>query len=122
MLLNHSLLASPSSFKYDNASQQFSAAVNVLHAEGGGDCPQVSFHGLLSVLNLGPKYGSSLFLFTDGSPKDANGRTMQVWLLYYSGCLLSDKKDRNFPWVIYLSTKEEINESLKKLIKAFINF
>ena len=38
---------------------------------GGTDCPELSFTGMLKAFNAFPYFGSSMFVFTDASPKDA---------------------------------------------------
>ena len=38
---------------------------------GGTDCPELSFTGMLKAFHAFPYFGSSMFVFTDASPKDA---------------------------------------------------
>ena len=40
-------------------------------ASGGGDCPELALTGMLNALNYFPHPESSMFVFTDASPKDA---------------------------------------------------
>jgi hypothetical protein len=47
------------------------AAVNGLVANGGGDCPELSMQGLLNGIQAASE-GSTLYLFTDASSKDAS--------------------------------------------------
>lgn len=46
-------------------------ALNALRANGGGDCPELAFKGMMGALESGPQPGSSMYVFTDASPKDA---------------------------------------------------
>ncbi|MBC7489054.1 MAG: hypothetical protein H7240_02610 [Glaciimonas sp.] len=46
------------------------AKVSALVADGGGDCPELAFGGLLRAVEAAPE-GIKLFLFTDASAKDA---------------------------------------------------
>merc|ERR1719427_109845 len=48
----------------------FVTDIDRLRATGGGDCPELSFTGMLNALNQGPQYGSPMFVFTDASAKD----------------------------------------------------
>eukprot|EP00794_Sanderia_malayensis_P007841 gene7841-8690_t len=58
---------------YKNHSQraEFVYAIDDLEAKGGGDCPELTFTGILEALNAGPRFGSSMFVFTDADAKDA---------------------------------------------------
>ena len=47
-------------------------ALRALSAHGGGDCPELAFTGMENALEEGPEVGSSMFVFTDASPKDAH--------------------------------------------------
>jgi hypothetical protein len=47
----------------------FESAVNSLTAEGGGDCPELSFSGLLQAIAASDP-GSTLYLYTDADAKD----------------------------------------------------
>jgi hypothetical protein len=49
----------------------FGAALDVLKAEGGGDCPELALTGIGKALEQLPK-GSHLFVVTDASAKDAS--------------------------------------------------
>ena len=53
-----------------NKREEFLQAVGNLTARGGGDCPELTYEGILEALNAGPRYGSPMFVFTDASAKD----------------------------------------------------
>lgn len=56
------------------ASSQLKQCVNdiaALRAHGGDDCPEHSYGGMIEALKSQPKFGSSMFVFTDASAKDA---------------------------------------------------
>ncbi|XP_057290819.1 von Willebrand factor A domain-containing protein 7-like [Hydractinia symbiolongicarpus] len=56
------------------ASSQLEQCVNdiaALRAHGGDDCPEHSYGGMIEALKSQPKFGSSMFVFTDASAKDA---------------------------------------------------
>ena len=40
-------------------------------ANGGGDCPEKTFEGLLNALHATPRWGSPMYVFTDATAKDA---------------------------------------------------
>ena len=54
-----------------NKGKKFEKAIEALSANGGGDCPELTFRGIIDALNAGPKHGSPLYVFTDASAKDA---------------------------------------------------
>ena len=43
-----------------------------MSAHDGDDCPELAFTGMENALEEGPEVGSSMFVFTDASPKDAH--------------------------------------------------
>jgi len=49
---------------------QFVTEINKLRAHGGGDCPELTFKGILDAMNSSPLPGSPLYVFTDASAKD----------------------------------------------------
>ena len=51
--------------------------INGLRASGGGDCPELTFKGILDALAKSPKYGSPLYVFTDASAKDHTAENME---------------------------------------------
>lgn len=55
---------------FQNAS--FVADINNLKAKGGGDCPELTFSGILTALETAPTKGSPLYVFTDATAKDNN--------------------------------------------------
>ena len=50
---------------------EFRDIIAGIKASGGADCPELAFTGMLNALNHFPHPGSSMFVFTDASPKDA---------------------------------------------------
>ena len=49
----------------------FEAAINNLRVKGGGDCEELTFHGIIDAITKGkPKHGSPMFVFTDAGAKD----------------------------------------------------
>jgi len=57
--------------KFDHASRSsFESAINGLTARGGGDCPELTFHGIIDAIKVGePLPGSPMYVFTDAPPK-----------------------------------------------------
>ena len=57
---------------YKDSSQggQFVTEINKLRAHGGGDCPELTFKGILDAMSFSPLPGSPLYVFTDASAKD----------------------------------------------------
>ena len=53
------------------SGEEFIAKIKELSAQGGGDCPEMAFKGIIEALNAGPVEDSPLYVFTDASPKDA---------------------------------------------------
>ena len=49
----------------------FVKAIQALTANGGGDCPELTFQGLLNALYDSPRWGSPMYVFTDATAKDA---------------------------------------------------
>ncbi len=56
---------------------QFKNAIEALDAGGGGDCPELTFKGILDAMNEGPNLGSPLYVFTDATAKDATEQNME---------------------------------------------
>lgn len=50
---------------------EFIDEISKLKANGGGDCPEYTFNGMIAAIQEGPEYGSPLIVFTDAPPKDA---------------------------------------------------
>ena len=61
----------PVTYKGYGEGKQFEKAINGLHAHGGGDCPELTFKGILDAMAESPNYGSPLYVFTDATAKDA---------------------------------------------------
>ena len=57
--------------KENDQTREFVEAINVLNADGGGDCPEYTFQGILNALGQEPLFGSPMYVFTDAGPKDA---------------------------------------------------
>lgn len=61
----------PLTRKDEQEGAEFLKALRALRAHGGGDCPELAFTGMANALEAGPQPGSSMFVFTDASAKDA---------------------------------------------------
>ncbi len=61
----------PVTYKSYGQGKQFKNAIQALHASGGGDCPELTFKGILDAMAESPNYGSPLYVFTDAQAKDA---------------------------------------------------
>lgn len=61
----------PVTYKSDTEGKQFQNAINALRAHAGGDCPELTFKGILDGMAESPNYGSPLYVFTDATAKDA---------------------------------------------------
>ena len=46
-----------------------------LYASGGGDCPELTFTGILEAMKAEPEPGSPMYVFTDATAKDATEAT-----------------------------------------------
>ena len=56
---------------------EFVRAINYLTPHGGGDCPELTFTGMLEALYQDPKWGSPMYVFTDAGPKDATDEMIE---------------------------------------------
>lgn len=61
---------------------QFLTDIQKLRARGGGDCPELTFKGILDAMAEGPNYGSPLYVFTDASAKDHTEENLEEVLLF----------------------------------------
>ena len=61
----------PLTKKDSKEGEQFLKALRALSAHGGDDCPELAFTGMENALDAGPQDSSSMFVFTDAPPKDA---------------------------------------------------
>ncbi|XP_065070187.1 hemicentin-1-like isoform X2 [Rhopilema esculentum] len=61
----------PITYRNQSQREDFVEAIDNLDAKGGGDCPELTFTGMLEALNAGPRFGSPMFVFTDANAKDA---------------------------------------------------
>ena len=65
---------------------QFRDDIGNINLKGGGtDCPELSFTGMLNAFSFAPHPGSSMFVFTDASPKDATDANMASLIEYAKG-------------------------------------
>ena len=72
----------PVTYKSETEGRQFENAINALQAHGGGDCPELTFRGILDGFAESPQYGSPLYVFTDATAKDATTITLlKYWSL-----------------------------------------
>ena len=53
------------------SGNEFIAKINKLRPHGGGDCPEMTFKGIIEALKADPVDDSPLYIFTDAPPKDA---------------------------------------------------
>lgn len=56
---------------------EFVKAINNLRVNGGGDCPEYTFTGMLEALYQDPQWGSPMYVFTDAGPKDATDENIE---------------------------------------------
>ena len=50
---------------------RFVKAIDSLSPHSGGDCPELTFKGMIDAIDEGPYPNSALYVFTDAGPKDA---------------------------------------------------
>ena len=62
----------------DDQVNQLVSHVDGINVKDGGDCPEFTFDGMISALFQDPRWGSPLYVFTDASPKDADGDSKEV--------------------------------------------
>ena len=68
-------------YKAEGEVDEFIKEIDKLVANGGGDCAEFTYDGMINALYEDPKLGSPLFVFTDAPPKDAtedNKNALQV--------------------------------------------
>ena len=58
--------------KHEKAGKgtEFVNAIQALRTNGGGDCPELAFSGIIGALNGGAQDNSPLYIFTDATAKD----------------------------------------------------
>ena len=56
----------------------FVEAIQALTASGGGDCPELTFEGMLHALYNTPLPKSPMYVFTDADAKDATEDRIQA--------------------------------------------
>ena len=57
-------------------------AIQGLRAHAGGDCPELTFKGILDAMAASPNYGSPLYVFTDAKAKDATEENIEEALSF----------------------------------------
>lgn len=65
----------------DGEGDKFIKAIEALSANGGGDCPELTFTGIINAFNEGvdgETGGASLYVFTDASAKDATPENQEL--------------------------------------------
>ena len=71
----HALLGTgPATYRTESERSTFLSDIDGLKAYGplNPDCSESTFTGMLNAFNQGPAFGSSMFVFTDASAKDAD--------------------------------------------------
>eukprot|EP00794_Sanderia_malayensis_P005644 gene5644-6340_t len=68
----------PVTYKNESQKLEFVNLISNIPINGGGDCPELSFTGMLNALKAGPKLGSPMYVFTDASAKDATEANKQL--------------------------------------------
>ena len=64
--------AAPIVIRDDGSAGEFVQAINNLTADKGGDCPEYTFEGMKNAFEqAGDIYKSSMYVFTDAGPKEA---------------------------------------------------
>lgn len=64
--------------KDETEAGDFVQAINNLTADGGGDCPEYTFTGMVQALQYQvPPKGSAMYVFTDAGPKDASDELIE---------------------------------------------
>ena len=76
----------PVTYKSYTEGKQFENAINALRAHGGGDCPELTFKGILDGMAESPNYGSPLYVFTDATAKDATSDNIIEVLEFAASC------------------------------------
>ena len=72
----------PVTYEGKGNGKKFEKAIDSLSASGGGDCPELTFKGILNAMRKSPKYGSPMYVFTDASAKDYSIDNMDDVLSY----------------------------------------
>lgn len=60
----------PVTKKKPGEGAEFVNAIKALRPNGGGDCPELAFSGIINALNGGAQPNSPLYVFTDATAKD----------------------------------------------------
>lgn len=55
---------------FRESGPEFIKELQKLRAHGGGDYPELTFKGMLSAMEVGPREGSPMYVFTDATAKD----------------------------------------------------
>ena len=65
-------------YKNQNERKQFVSAIANLSANGGGDCPELAFKGMIDAFQIQPQLGSPMFVFTDAPAKDGASSNLET--------------------------------------------
>ena len=68
----------PLTYKSQSEREEFVSAIAALSADGGGDCPELAFKGMIDAFRFQPQLGSPMFVFTDATSKDANSSNIET--------------------------------------------
>ena len=69
----------PVSYNKAAEKDKFSQALGKLQARGGIDCAEPVYTAMINALKIEPKFGSSMYIFTDSTAKDATVRNLAAF-------------------------------------------
>ena len=72
----------PVTYRSSAQKNLFVTDIQKLRARGGGDCPELTFKGILDAMAESPNYGSPLYVFTDATAKDHTKENVEEVLLF----------------------------------------
>ena len=72
----------PVTYRSSAQKNQFVTDIQKLRAHGGGDCPELTFKGILDAMAESPNYGSPMYVFTDATAKDYTEENLEEVLLF----------------------------------------
>jgi hypothetical protein len=116
-----------------NDAGSFLLDLNLIHPNGGGDCPELSMYGTYKAL-VAADNGSRLFIFTDASAKDAGLRSVvtnlamskriQLITMLSGSCSPYDETyfelARKTGGQVFITMKREPDTTLTNLIKPLV--